>query len=256
MRLLDKAIVVTGSTGIAAEAARLFAHEGAHVHVIARNPETTSSLAESVEGSYSLADLRDEEETAAAFTIAIETLEGIDGLLGVAGGSGRKHGDGPLHEISLMAWDKTLEMNLNPVFLASREAVRAMRIRGVGGSIVLVSSVLARYPSTKHFSTHAYAAAKGAQLSLARSMAAQYASEGVRVNSIAPGLVETPMSARAAENPEIVSFTTNKQPLVGGLLTSTDIAHAAVYLLSDESRAVTGQELAVDGGWGLSETLE
>jgi NAD(P)-dependent dehydrogenase (short-subunit alcohol dehydrogenase family) len=103
------------------------------------------------------------------------------------------------------------------------------------------------------FATHAYAAIKGAEISLAVSMAAYYAPHGIRVNIVAPGLVDTPMAARAAGDPGIVSFAERKQPLVGGLLQPEDLSPLATFLMADESRAVTGQTIAVDGGWSVTD---
>ena len=100
----------------------------------------------------------------------------------------------------------------------------------------------------------AYAAAKSAAIGFTRSLAAYYASEGIRVNLLAPALVETPMSARAAGDEAIMAFIKTKQPLDGGRIGQpSDLDGAAVYFLSDSSRFTTGQVLYVDGGWDLSE---
>jgi len=144
-------------------------------------------------------------------------------------------------------------MNGHPAFLAAREAVRAMLRDNKGGSIVLVTSVLATSPAPDLFATHAYAAIKGAEISLVASMASYYASRGIRVNAIAPGLVDTPMAQRAANDPKILAYAARKQPLVGGLLDATDIAAAGLFLLSDEARGITGETIAVDGGWSVTE---
>jgi len=153
--------------------------------------------------------------------------------------------------MSLEAWENTFRMNGRPAFVATSEAVRSMR--GHGGSVVIVSSVLATSPAPSHFSTHAYAAAKGALNSLTISIAAYYARDGIRVNAIAPGLVDTPMAARAASDPEIVDYARRKQPLAAGLIQPDDVAGTAVFLLSDESAMLTGQVIAVDGGWSVTE---
>nr|MBA2700681.1 SDR family oxidoreductase [Chloroflexota bacterium] len=101
------------------------------------------------------------------------------------------------------------------------------------------------------FATHAYAAAKGAIVALATTMAASYATQGIRINVVAPGLTATPMSRRAADDPTTAEFVRRKQPLVEGFLSADDVAHGAIYLLSDEARAVTGQVLTIDGGWSV-----
>lgn len=252
MRLSDKSIIVTGATGIAAAGARKAVDEGADVFIVSIGEEECSALAEEIGAvGFSVADLTDETQAIAAFSDAVGALTRIDGLLAVAGASGRRHGDGPAHEMKLAAWAKTLEINASPMFLAAREAMRAMG--DGGGSIVLVSSVLATSPVPSLFATHAYAAAKGATNAFTVTSAAYYATDGIRVNAIAPGLVRTPMSERAAGDPDTVEYVARKQPLAGGLLEPMAVADAAVFLLSDEAAQITGQVIAVDGGWSVTE---
>jgi NAD(P)-dependent dehydrogenase (short-subunit alcohol dehydrogenase family) len=99
------------------------------------------------------------------------------------------------------------------------------------------------------FATHAYAASKGGIISFTRAVASYYAPKGIRANVVAPGLIRTNMSVRAQENPDIVSKLPRLQPLSGDFGTADDVASAALYLVSDESRFVTGVVLPVDGGW-------
>jgi NAD(P)-dependent dehydrogenase (short-subunit alcohol dehydrogenase family) len=252
-RLEGKVCVVTGSSGMAADAARRFAAEGARVWVIARDRSECEALGQ----PYALADLRDEAATEAAFAAIRRAERRIDALYAVAGASGRRVGDGPVHQLSLAAWEATLALNATPAFLAAREALRAMLDQAPGpsatrGSLVLMSSVLAAAPLPALFATHAYAAAKAATVGLVRTMAAYYGEHGVRVNALAPALVRTPMSARAAADAASVAAARRRQPLTGGFLEAADVTEAALYLCSDESRAVTGQVLTVDGGWTVS----
>jgi NAD(P)-dependent dehydrogenase (short-subunit alcohol dehydrogenase family) len=255
MRLADRVVVVTGASGIAAAAAIRCSAEGASVFVISIDEGQCRALISALDApdrsGWAVADLTSESETVAAFAACSERFGLLDGLLAVVGASGRALGDGPIHDIPADGWRRTLDANTVPPFLAAREAIRLMR-RG-GGSIVLVGSVLATHPSPL-FVTHAYAAAKGAEISMTRSMAGTYALDGIRVNLIAPGLVDTPMSARAASDPESVDYARRKQPLAGGFLDPDDVAGAAVFLLSDEAARITGQVLEVDGGWGVTET--
>ena len=251
MRLAGKSIVITGATGIAAAAVRKSTAEGARVFVVSIGEEETQALANVIGVvGVATADLSDEEQAGEALQEARTVLGGIDGLFAVAGGSGRRHGDGPADTVSLPAWEATMAANAVPMFLSAREAFRHMA--GRGGSVVIVSSVLATSPSPALFATHAYAAAKGAAEAFTRASAAYYAPEGIRVNAIAPGLVDTPMASRAAGDPEIVAYAVRKQPLAGGLLRPEAVADAAIFLLSDESSQITGQVLAVDGGWGVT----
>ena len=120
-----------------------------------------------------------------------------------------------------------------------------------------MGSVLGFSPSPKFFSTHAYAAAKAAIIGFSKSIAAYYAKDDIRVNVIAPALVETPMAQRAANDENILSFIKTKQPLDGGRIgKAEDCDGIAVYMMSDLSKFTTGQIIAVDGGWTLSEGQE
>lgn len=254
-RLDDKVVLVTGSTGIAAAGAERATAEGASVFVVSRTAAHARDLADRLPRSaWAPAELTDEADVDAAVDAAIERFGRIDGLLSVAGGSGRRFGDGPLHELTAEGWDRTLELNLRSQALVARAVTRRMLAGGSGGSIVLVSSVLATRPVPELFATHAYAAAKGALNALATTMAAYYAPHGIRVNVVAPSLTATPMSQRAADDPATVAFARRKQPLVGDFLAPDDVAYAAVYLLSDEARAVTAQVLTIDGGWSVTAT--
>lgn len=258
-RLPDYVCVVTGATGIAAATAHRLAAEGASVFTISIDEAECEALQAALAGGgsghgWAAADLTDEDATTEAFQACIDRFGTIDGLLAAAGGSGRRFGDGPAHTISLEAWQATLDLNLTTSFLSVREAIRHMlEKREPGGSVVITSSVLAEHPSPERFSTHGYATAKGAQLALVRAAAAQYAPDHIRVNAIQPGLVRTPMSVRVQEDDELLSYLAAKQPLVGGLIPPEDIANAALFLLSDESRYITGQAVAVDGGWSMTE---
>jgi NAD(P)-dependent dehydrogenase (short-subunit alcohol dehydrogenase family) len=176
----------------------------------------------------------------------------VDAVFNVAGISGRRFGDGPLHECSAEGWDVTLDTNVRSMFLVCRSVLRYWLAAGRPGAILNMASVSAYSPEPVHFATHAYAASKGAILAMSRAMAAYYAPHKIRVNAIAPGLVRTPMSARAQSDSEILEFIKRKQPLSGGMLDAEDVAAAALFLLGDESRHITGQVVGVDGGWSVA----
>ena len=172
-------------------------------------------------------------------------------MFNVVGISARRFGDGPVHEASDEGWDRAMDTNAKTTFMMCREVLRVMLERG-NGSIINTTSVLAYAPNAEHFFTHAYAASKGAVIALTRSMASYYAAQGVRVNAVAPGLIETPMSRRAQSDEGILKYMKVKQPLTGGLGKAEDVADAALYLASDLSRFVTGEVLEVAGGWSVA----
>jgi NAD(P)-dependent dehydrogenase (short-subunit alcohol dehydrogenase family) len=138
--------------------------------------------------------------------------------------------------------------------LSNQAAIKKFLELKKGGAILNMGSVLGYSPSPQHFSTHAYAAAKSAVIGFSKAIAAYYAKENIRVNVIAPALVETPMAQRAATDENILSFIKTKQPLDGGRIgKSEDLDGLAVYFMSDHSKFTTGQVVAVDGGWSVSE---
>jgi NAD(P)-dependent dehydrogenase (short-subunit alcohol dehydrogenase family) len=116
-----------------------------------------------------------------------------------------------------------------------------------------MGSVLGWSPSPQYFASHAYAAAKAAIIGFTKSTASYYAQDNIRINVIAPALVETPMSERACSNEDIMRFVAAKQPLDGGRVgVPGDVDGAALFLLSRQAHFITGQVLAVDGGWTVS----
>jgi NAD(P)-dependent dehydrogenase (short-subunit alcohol dehydrogenase family) len=255
--LLDKSIVVIGGTsGIGRSATRAFHQAGARMVVVGLDKtgydETASEFSTGI--IVQCADACDPNTAVNAIATAVEKYGGLDGLYHVAGGSGRRFGDGPLHELSDEGWTRTLELNLSSVFHSNRAAIRQFLAQGRGGAIVNLASVLAFSPSPAHFATHAYAAAKSGIIGLSKSTAAHYAPHNIRVNVLAPGFVDTPMAQRAANDPAIQRFIQTKQPLDGGRMgAASDLDAAAVYLLSDAACFCTGQVLAIDGGWSVTE---
>ena len=162
-----------------------------------------------------------------------------------------------VREILLSRDPEVAEFSLTGSVVA-RAVVRQMLIQepdadGQRGTILAMSSALAQHPSAVHFSTHAYAASKGAIVGLSRALAAHYASHGIRVNAIAPSLVATPMSTRAQSDPAILAYLRQKQPLAGGPIDADAVTPVALHLLSRDARMITGQVVEVDAGWSVSE---
>ncbi|MFT7162503.1 MAG: NAD(P)-dependent dehydrogenase (short-subunit alcohol dehydrogenase family) [Bacteroidia bacterium] len=255
--LKDKNLVIIGgTTGLGLSAAKAFIKEGAKVVVVGRNEES-GHLAKVELGDNAMAisgDATNEDTASNAIEMCMDNFNGFDGLYHVAGGSGRQMGDGPLHKLTLDGWNQTMNLNLTSLMLSNQAAVRKFLILGKPGAILNMGSVLGFSPSPVYFTTHAYAAAKSAIIGFTKSIASYYVKNNIRINVVAPALVETPMAQRAAEDKEIMKFIKTKQPLDGGRIGKpTDLDGAACYLLSEQSAFVTGQVLSVDGGWSVSE---
>jgi NAD(P)-dependent dehydrogenase (short-subunit alcohol dehydrogenase family) len=248
-------VIIGGTTGLGLSAAKAFIAHGANVVVVGRK-EGTASEAKKILGTNAeslVGDATNAETAINAITACIDKFGSFDGLYHVAGGSGRKMGDGPLHELTLDGWNKTMELNLTSLMLSNQAAVKKFLELKTAGTILNMGSVLGYSPSPQYFSTHAYAAAKSAIIGFTKSIAAYYAKNNIRVNVIAPALVETPMAQRAANDEAILSFIKTKQPLDGGRIGQPeDLDGLAVYFMSDQSKFTTGQVVAVDGGWNIS----
>ena len=260
--MTSRVLLITGATGIAAETARRAAGLGWNVFVGSLEEDHCRALASEVSkfggACETLAiDLTGEKSGDRLAAACTDAFGRIDALFNVAGISGRRFGDGPLHECTDEGWDATLATNVTGMFRVSRAVLRRFLeqepdVDGSRGAILNMASVLAFSPSPERFATHAYAASKGAILSLTRSAAAHYAPHRIRINAIAPGLVRTPMSRRAQEDPGILDLMKKKQPLGGDLMDPGEIADAALFLLGRDARGITGQVLTVDAGWSVS----
>jgi NAD(P)-dependent dehydrogenase (short-subunit alcohol dehydrogenase family) len=239
VRALDgKAALVTGAAGaIGGAVARAFVDAGAHVLAVDR--------VEPRIGDAYVVDVTQPEAVEGAFNVAFERHGRLDVVFNGAGISGRALGDGPVETCSLEAWDAVLETNLKSVFLCCKHAVPALRRSG-GGAIINLGSVLGLV-GAEDFQTHAYAASKGGIVALTRAVAIAYAGDRIRCNAICPGLIDTPMSERARNDPRLRARLGELQPLTGEPGAPEDVAQAALYLAAAEF--VTGAVLPVDGGW-------
>ena len=246
------ALITGGGSGIGRATAQVFAEKGAQVIILDIDAESASQTLASLNGSHpgssQILDATDAPQVASAIESVVSAYGRIDVLVNVAGGSGRKWGDGPTDACTLDGWQKTLALNLDSLFYCCKYALQAM-LKQKQGVIVNISSVLGLVGGDEDFATHAYAASKGGIISLTRSIASYYAPRGIRANVICPGLIATPMSQRAQESQQIHARLPQLQPLTGDFGSPQDVAQAALYLASDASSFVTGAVLTVDGGW-------
>jgi NAD(P)-dependent dehydrogenase (short-subunit alcohol dehydrogenase family) len=233
---LTKVALVTGALGgIGAATVAAFRDSGYAVLGVDQRP-----------GSDVAADLGTGDGARAAVEEVIGRHGQLDVVVTAHGISGRRLGDGPVVDCTEEGWDAVLHANLRSVFLVCKHAVPRL-IEAGGGAIVAVGSVLGLVGGDANFSTHAYAASKAGVVGLVRAIAVTYAQHGVRANVVAPGLIATPMSARAQNDESIRARLAELQPLTGDFGRPGDVAGAALYLA--EAEFVTGAVLPVDGGW-------
>ncbi|HWG45173.1 MAG TPA: SDR family oxidoreductase [Gemmataceae bacterium] len=252
-----RCLIVGGTAGLGRAAAVRFLEEGAKLVIAGRSAEkgaeALTALRELGSVAFFPCDAAVSEQVDRLFTDAVAFLGGLNVLYHVAGISGRRFGDGPLHECTDEGWDATLTANLTSTFLTNRAAVRCFRQQNSPGVILNMASVLGFSPAPHHFDTYAYTATKGGIVSMSRLAAARYAADGIRVNVLAPGLIDTPMASRAVNDPAIRHYLRTKQPLTAGPGQPEDCSDAAVFLCSDAARFITGVVLPIDGGWSVSE---
>ena len=257
-RLVGKVAIVTGAaSGIGAETARTFAQHGAKVLLTDSNAGLGKSVAKEISDSggtalFAAQDVCDEALWATIVAQAEKSYGQLDILCNVAGISGRDPKmtiqtsltAGPrLDEQTLEQWNRVMEVNATGVFLGTKAAIPAMRRAG-GGSIVNISSICGIIGS---HANAAYHASKGAVRIFSKAAAIQYAPDKIRVNSVHPGFVDTPMTKPGHSNPEVARKRLEVTPL-GRFGTPADIAAGCLYLASDEASWVTGSELVIDGG--------
>lgn len=244
MMLLNKVAVITGAgSGIGEATAKLFAREGAKV-VIGDVAESANIVVDQIredggDAIFVPCDVTNESSVQNLMEKAAATYDKIDILVANAGIAEKK---GPIHEAFLEDWQKLININLTGVFLANKYAIQHMLKRGYG-SIVNMGSILAHVGQVNSTS---YSAAKAAVVNLTRSEALTYAKQGIRVNCVSPGYVETPLLENLPQ--EITQAMAEKHP-IGRLGKPEEIANAILFLVSDQASFVTGTVLHVDGGY-------
>lgn len=249
MRLAKKVALITGAgSGIGKETAFLFAKEGAKVIVNDVNEAAGKQTVAEITGLGGealciQANVTNEAEVKQMIQESLQSCERIDVLFNNAGISGI----GVLHEIELEDWKNVINVNINGIFLVSKYVIPHM-IKQQGGSIINMSSCIAEIGLANRAS---YAATKGAVLSLTKSMQVDYAKDNIRVNALMPGTIFTPFVEDYLSrdpNPDAAIQTIKSRQLGGELGKPIDVAYAALYLASDESRFMMGSPLMIDGG--------
>ena len=257
MRLKDKVAVVTGAaSGIGKGIAQRFANEGARVAIADLDQKGAEAAAREIDGSGEKAiglamDVTDEGQVDRGFAEVVERLGGVDVLVSNAG----IQIVDPLERFEFAEWKKLLAIHLDGAFLTTRAALRAIYARGRGGSIIYMGSVHSKEASVLKAP---YVTAKHGLIGLAKVVAKEGATHGVRANVICPGFVRTPLvdrqiPAQAKElgisEDEVIRNVMLKHTVDGEFTTTADVAEVALMFAAFESNALTGQSLVVSHGW-------
>ena len=251
-RLEGKVAMITGgASGIGAASARLFAEHGAGVAIADLNDNLGRQVADEISAAggqalYRHLDTSEEDEWIEVMKSVLERFGRLDIMLNAAGVSGRG-ADGAtsprVEKLDIANWNHVMAVNATGVFLGTKHAIGPMLAAG-GGSIINISSI---YGIVGSINSASYHASKGAVRTFTKAAAAQYAAQGVRVNSVHPGFVDTPMTQPIHDDPERAGPRLAQTP-AGHFGQPIDIAHGCLFLASDESRWMTGAELVIDGG--------
>ncbi|MGE7602538.1 SDR family NAD(P)-dependent oxidoreductase [Peribacillus sp. NPDC097675] len=244
MRLQDKVAIITGAAnGMGAAEAKIFAREGAKVVATDVNEEKLMEIAEEIKaaGGDILAmkhDVTSEEEWKAVVAKAVDTYGKVDVLVNNAGVATNKN----FATMEMSEWNWVMDINLNGCVLGMKYAIPEMQKAG-GGSVINISSIGGIVGMA---GSSPYTAAKGALRALSKSAAVEYGKDKIRVNSVHPGIIVTPMTAHTMEAGMPFYSMHTQLPYMGE---PEDVANGVLFLASDESRFMTGAELVIDGGW-------
>jgi NAD(P)-dependent dehydrogenase (short-subunit alcohol dehydrogenase family) len=252
-RLTGKVAIVTGaSAGIGRATAKLFAAEGAKVVVAARRAAELETLvaeikADGGEAVYLAGDVQSEDYAKAVVALAIEKFGRLDVAYNNAGTLGEM---GPSTSVSVEGFNNALAINLTSAFLGAKHQIPAMLTNG-SGSVIFTSTFVGysfAFPGTA-----SYAASKAGLIGLTQALAAEYGAQGIRVNAVLPGAVDTPMYRDMNDTAESQAFITNLHALKR-VATPEELARSVLYLASDDSSFVTGTASLVDGGASITRT--
>ena len=243
-RLQDRTAIITGGAGgIGLATARRFAEEGAHIVLVDVDDDAGQKAAAEVGGTYVRCDVTDADQVEAMVAQAHSTYGSVDIAFNNAGIS--PPDDDSILDTGLEAWRRVQEVNLTSVFLCCKAVLPYMREQGRGSIINTASFVAVMGAATSQIS---YTASKGGVLAMSRELGVQFAREGIRVNALCPGPVDTPLLRELfAKDPERAARRLVHIPM-GRFAEATEIANAVLFLASDESSFVTAATFLVDGG--------
>jgi NAD(P)-dependent dehydrogenase (short-subunit alcohol dehydrogenase family) len=243
-RLEGKVAVITGAaSGIGRASARRFAAEGAHVVVADLDEGGGTALADEIGGLYVHADVTDADDVQEMYATAVERFGGLDVCFNNAGIS--PPDDDSILETEIDAWRRVQEVNLTSVYLCCKYGIPHLLDRGRGSVINTASFVAVMGAATSQIS---YTASKGGVLAMSRELGVQFARQGVRVNALCPGPVNTPLLQELfAKDPERAGRRLVHIPM-GRFAEPEEIASAAAFLASDDSSFMTASSFLVDGG--------
>ncbi|WP_367128979.1 3-oxoacyl-ACP reductase [Saccharothrix sp. HUAS TT1] len=237
------AVVTGGGSGIGLASVRRLASEGARVVVADVDPDSGKAAADEVGGLFAAVDVTDEEQVSALFQTTVDTYGAVDIAFNNAGIS--PPDDDSILTTGIEAWDRVQKVNLTSVYLCCKYAIPHMLERGRGSVINTASFVATMGAATSQIS---YTASKGGVLAMSRELGVQFARQGVRVNALSPGPVNTPLLRELfAKDPERAARRLVHVPL-GRFAEPAEIAAAVAFLASDDSSFITASNFLVDGG--------